>query len=99
MTLRVGKSKFQLGQTVMTSGVAAEIEANPPFGQHVHESLGRHAQGDWGDLCPEDRKENNLSLKNGFRLLSAYEKPGLPKIWIITEADRSATTILFPEEY
>jgi len=63
----------------------------------VH-SLKRHANGDWGDLCQEDIEENELSLKEGFRLLSAYQK-GEKKIWIITEADRSATTVLFPEEY
>ena len=55
--------------------------------------------GDWGDLDNEDKQENELSLKEGYRLLSAYKKEGLPKIWIITEADRSATTVLFPEEY
>ena len=56
-------------------------------------------QGDWGNVDDEDKQSNELSLKDGSRLVSAYEAKGLPKIWIITEGDRSATTILFPEEY
>jgi len=58
----------------------------------------RHASGDWGDLDPQDKAENELSLREGFRILSAYELEGT-RYWIITEADRSATTILLPEEY
>jgi len=50
-------------------------------------------------MCQEDKQQNELALKAGLRFFSAYEKEGMPKIWIITEADRSATTILFPEEY
>jgi hypothetical protein len=65
----------------------------------VNESLQRHIKGDWGNVCDEDKQENELSLKEGYRLLSAYVTKDLPKIWIITEADRSATTILFPDEY
>ena len=56
--------------------------------------------GDWGDLCDEDRNENRLSLEQGFRLLSSYRTcAGDTKVWVITEADRSVTTILLPEEY
>jgi hypothetical protein len=65
----------------------------------VTDSLKRHSKGDWGDIGEEDKNENELSLRKGFRLLSSYTAEGLPKIWIITEADRSVTTILFPEEY
>lgn len=63
--------------------------------------LGRHQSGDWGDVSESDKKENELSLKEGFRLLSAYKLPndGGKVLWIITEADRSVTTILLPEEY
>ena len=61
--------------------------------------IGRHQNGDRGDISPEDAAENELSLKAGLRLLSAYTLPGGKRIWIITEADRSATTILLPEEY
>ena len=90
---------FKLGRLLMTRGVNDQVADNEAFAKFVTESLARHAKGDWGDLCDEDRKENELSLKAGYRLLSAYESGDLPKIWIITEADRSATTILFPDEY
>ena len=91
--------KIPLGQLVMTRGVNDRVADDIQFAKLVTESLGRHAKGDWGDLCQEDKKENDFSLKKGFRLLSAYERNALPKIWIITEADRSVTTILFPDEY
>lgn len=91
--------RVPLGQLVMTRGVNDRVAESSQFAKFVTESLGRYAKGDWGDLCQEDKKENDLSLKKGFRLLSAYERNGLPKIWIITEADRSATTVLFPDEY
>ena len=55
--------------------------------------------GDWGDVPPEDAAENELSLRKGFRLLSAYHTKDKEKIWIITEADRSVTTLLLPAEY
>ncbi len=99
MALTVSNGKFSLGQLVMTRGVNDKVADDAKFSQFVIESLGRHAKGDWGDLGQEDKQENELSLKNGFRLLSAYERDGLPKIWIITEADRSVTTVLFPDEY
>jgi len=90
---------INMGHLLMTRGVndlAAEDEA---FAKFVTGSLARHQRGDWGDLTDEDKQENELSLKAGYRLLSAYEVNRLPKIWIITEADRSSTTILFPDEY
>jgi hypothetical protein len=82
----------------MTRGVNDKVVDNGGVAKFVWESLKRHAKGDWGDLCQEDKQENELSLKEGFRILSAYEHQG-EKIWVITEADRSATTVLFPEEY
>ncbi len=91
--------RFPLGQTVMTRGVNDLVAENAAFAKLVTESLVRHATGDWGDLSAEDKAENDRSLQEGERLLSAYENEGLPKIWIITEADRSATTVLFPDEY
>jgi len=93
------EAKFSLGQVVATNGVYKLMMGDPSFARFVQASLSRHAAGDWGDLCDEDKKENELALKEGYRLFSAYEQEGLPKIWIITEADRSVTTILFPEEY
>lgn len=91
--------RFPLGQTVMTRGVNDLVAENAVFAKLVTESLVRHATGDWGDLSAEDKEENDLGLKEGLRLLSAYETGSLPKIWIITEADRSVTTVLFPDEY
>ena len=91
--------KFPLGQIVWTRGVNDLVAENEAFAKFVWSSLLRHANCDWGCVPPEDAEENNLSLKEGFRLLSAYEMEGLPKIWIISEADRSVTTVLFPDEY
>ncbi len=90
---------FKMGRLVWTRGVNDQVADNEPFAKFVMGSLARHAKGDWGDLGDEDKQENELSLKEGFRLLSAYESGDLPKIWIITEADRSVTTVLFPDEY
>ena len=92
------KPKFRLGQVVMTAGVREHCD-QLEFDQFWKQSLNRHMIGDWGDLDPMDKRENEISLKDGYRLLSAYESKDLPKIWIITEADRSVTTILFPDEY
>lgn len=92
--------KFPLGRMMMTAGVNNKVAESTEFSKFVLESLGRHAIGDWGDMSQEDKAENELALKAGnLRIFSAYEKPELPKIWIITEADRSATTVLFPDEY
>jgi hypothetical protein len=90
--------KFALGKTVWTRGVNDLVAVDSSFAKFVMDSLKRHANCDWGDLSDEDKRENDLSLDKGLRLFSAY-KQGKFKIWIITEADRSATTILFPEEY
>ncbi len=92
----MGTAKFALGQTVMTSGVAAAFEEahEQPFGY-----IRRHSIGDWGELDEHDRQENEFSLTRNLRLLSAYTLSSGTRIWIITEADRSATTILLPEEY
>lgn len=91
--------KFPLGQIVMTRGVNDLIAENAEFAKFATESLRRHASGDWGDLTEEDKRENEYALGKYLRLFSAYDKYPLPKIWIITEADRSVTTILFPSEY
>ena len=85
---------FATGQIVATPGALELAEQ----GIDLLAYLLRHLNGDWGDLCEEDKAENNFSVKNGYRILSAYPTP-LGKLWIITEADRSATTFLLPEEY
>ena len=88
--------KFSLGQLVATSGALVALkEAEVSFWPYIR----RHQEGDWGNVTREDAAENELSLREGFRLISAYSLPDGCKIWIITEADRSATTILLPEEY
>ena len=89
-------SQFPLGETYITPGAE---EALMIAGQTGIEFLRRHMSNDWGDLSDEDMQENELSLKEGFRLLSAYRTAKGQKLWIITEADRSATTILLPSEY
>ena len=90
------KPLFALGQTLATPGALEELQKAGISGLEL---LARHMAGDWGDLCREDKQENELSLKEGFRLLSAYKLPTGEKLWVITEADRSATTILRPDEY
>ena len=93
-------TKFNLGQVVMTRGVNNEVADSSKFAKFALNSLRRHGVGDWGNICQEDKGENELALREGnLRLFSVYEAEGVPKIWIITEADRSATTILFPDEY
>jgi hypothetical protein len=87
------QSKFPLGQVVITANAVQHLD-----GIAVREALRRHAAGDWGDIGPEDACENELSLTERFRLLSAYST-GERRFWIITEADRSVTTVLMPEDY
>jgi hypothetical protein len=88
--------QFSLGRTLITPGARDAIEE---AGQLPAEFLRRHATADWGDLSSEDAKENDVALEHGFRLLSAYRTRAGVKLWVITEADRSATTILLPDEY
>jgi hypothetical protein len=87
-------ASFRLGQLLATRGA---IEA---AGDDLMQHIARHARGDWGTICDADKRLNDRALKDGTRLLSVYVlRDGRTKIWIITEADRSATTILLPEEY
>lgn len=88
--------KFQPGQIVATPGA---LEAFRASGESPLTFLERHLAGDWGDVDAHDRKENDLSLQHGWRLLSAYTLTNGTKIWIITEATRESTTILLPSEY
>ena len=91
--------KFRSGRLLLTRGVNDLIAENTEFAKHVQLSLKRHLAGDWGDVSDEDRVANELSLQEEDRLFSVYMKEGVPKIWIITEWDRSVTTVLFPAEY
>ena len=88
--------RFSLGQVVATPGA---LEALRSAEQEPVGFLARHVTGDWGDLEEEDKQENELSVEQGYRILSAYTLSDETRVWIITEADRSATTILLPSEY
>jgi hypothetical protein len=85
--------RFSLGQLVITRAAAGRLTP-----EEIADGISRHARGDWGDLTKEDAAENELALREGFRLPSAYGR-GDRRYWIITEADRSATTVLLPEDY
>ena len=98
-------ARFELGQLCNTPGAQAVLER---YQVNPFELIGRHVRGDWGDVCPEDAQTNEEALGIGARIFSAYllqppatEGGTLPpaKVWLITEADRSVTTILLPEEY
>ncbi|GAA5484029.1 hypothetical protein [Haloferula sargassicola] len=90
----MNEPKFPLGQIVTTP---AALEAIDP--EDMRSSLARHAAADWGDLCEEDRTENEISLRNDLRIFSVYRDRKGVKFWIITEADRSSTCILLPTDY
>lgn len=94
MTDTPTKIKFCPGTVVATLG-ALEIATN----EQIHELLTRHLTGDWGDVDPEDAKANESALKHDLRILSSYKLPGDRKLWVLTEADRSQTTVLTPGEY
>ena len=84
-----------LGRVVATPGALKLLtEAR----EHPFDYLARHATGDWGELCAFDHRQNEIALRDGLRVLSSYDVPA-GRVWIITEADRSVTTILLPEEY
>src|SRR5687767_410898 len=88
--------KFPLGQVVATPGAITALDGG---GQNAHELLERHQSGDFGDVCREDWQANEQAVANGERILSSYSLHTGEKVWIITEADRSATTFLLPDEY
>ena len=85
---------FPLGRIVITRGVHLAIT-----GDEMLSAMLKHAQGDWGDVCDEDRRSNEKALVRQSRLFSAWQASYGAKFWIITEHDRSCTTILLPEEY
>ncbi len=87
---------FTLGQLVATPGA---LEAFGRNRQTPIDFVNRHSNHDWGDADDEDKRENEYSVAHGFRILSAYRLIDATRIWIITEADRSSTTILLPSEY
>src|SRR3954449_3735254 len=93
--MNMKRAKFALGQIVATPGA---IELMRSYNIDGLALLHRHITGDWGDLDEQDKQENELAVRKGFRILSAYGRAE-KRLWIITEADRSVTTILRPDEY
>jgi hypothetical protein len=93
LLIAIPATKFPLGRIVMTANASVRLDAVA-----VNDGLRRHASGDWGDLPPEDVEQNAFGLEHGARLFSAYGK-GEKRFWIITERDRSVTTVLLPEDY
>ena len=85
---------FELGQVVSTPGAFEALTR-----EDMTKALGRHHRGDWGDVDGEDWQENELSLREGFRLFSVYHAASGTRFWVITEADRSSTCVLLPDEY
>lgn len=91
---QVRPDRFELGRMLMTPGVQERV---PP--SEMLRALRRHARGDWGEMDKVDCAANDAALRDGGRLVSSYRTEAGTKFWIITEADRSATTVLLPEEY
>jgi hypothetical protein len=87
-------AKFRLGRIVSTPNALDRLTQDD-----ILLAIQRHQAGDWGDVGKEDREENELSLKQGFRLFSVYHSANHVKFWIITEANRLSTTVLMPEDY
>jgi hypothetical protein len=88
-----GLAHFPLGAVVATANASMRLST-----EEVLTALRRHASGDWGNLCPEDTLANDTALHRGGRLFSVYGD-GTHRFWIITEADRSVTTVLLPDDY
>lgn len=110
VTIITNTARFQLGQCVATPGALALLEKTRFSAAFL---INRHLHGDWGDVCKEDNASNEFAVRNRQRILSVYRlvdanklsvipkrlRSELPTVWIITEADRSSTTILLPSEY
>jgi hypothetical protein len=93
LVIAISRRKFPLGQIVITANAQGTLAP-----EDVQQGIARHSMGDWGDIDADDRRENEFSLKNGNRLMSVY-RSGETVFWVITEADRSATTVLLPSDY
>ena len=87
---------FLLGEVVATPGALDLLDRTAT---NAHDFLRRHQHGDWGSVPPEDAEENQISVETGCRILSSYFLNDTERLWIITEADRSVTTLLLPDEY
>lgn len=91
--------KFEIGKLFMTRAVSEDMAENSQFAKEIHESMSQYKNCNWGTLCEEDKKLNDDAVKNGDDRILAKYKTCSGNIYIITEADRSMTTILFCEEY
>jgi len=90
----MSKAKFTLGKLVATPAALSALTA-----EDILSALSRHVRGDWGELDECDRRENDYALERHLRIFSAYVADNGTTFWVITEADRSATTVLLPEDY
>ncbi len=93
LVIAIDRPRFPLGQIVITANAQARLDPSD-----VEQGISRHGSGDWGEICPEDARANADGLEHGDRLMSVYGK-GHRRFWIITEWDRSVTTVLMPEDY
>lgn len=92
--------KFEFGTIYTTTVIHSRMSEDKKFGNFVNKSLSRYKTFDWGEIPKEDKNLNDEAITNGERIFATYIYPADgTKIWIITEADRSTTTILFPDEY
>lgn len=89
---------MEYGGIVATRGIAEKMEASAAFCTEIQRALSRYIENDWGEICEEDKAANDMAVRTGERVLAAYQTSE-GKIYIITEWDRSQTTILFPDEY
>jgi hypothetical protein len=92
--MKAASVKVTLGRIVATPGALATLQP-----EDIQEALRRHSLGDWGDVCEEDDILNDEALARGSRILSAYHTASKVKFWVITEWNRSLTTVLLPSEY
>lgn len=92
--IAIPEARFRLGLLYITPGALEKLSQDD-----LLKAIRRHQAGDWGDVGEHDKGENELSLQEGFRLFSVYHSESGLKFWVITEADRSITTVLFPEDY
>ena len=92
---------FPLGRIMITTNLQGQLQETNPEGweEELQGFIRRHTSGDWGDMDKEDKQQNDLSVKRGFRMFSAYNTEAGFRVWVITEADRSCTTVLLPEDY
>ena len=96
ITRTQNKVLFPIGEVYLTIGAREALEES---NQSANEFLAKHQAGTWGNVCGEDAEENDFSVREGFRILSSYKTDKGEKLWVITAACRSSTTVLLPSEY